>query len=78
MFRLCSDIVRKELLLTNHFAEGRSYQMMTKASLQITSSALYCSEQVQILYIRSEQVLKGSQRYIYLEIYRSPNNFCYR
>ena len=40
MFRLCSDIVRKELLLTNLLAEGRSYQMLTKASLQVTSSAL--------------------------------------
>ena len=58
MFRLCSDIVRKELLLTNHFAEGRSYQMLTKASLQVTSSALYCSDYVQILYVCSEQVLK--------------------
>ena len=58
MFRLCSDIVRKELLLTNHFAEGRSYQMMTKASLQITSSALYCSEQVQILYISPSHLPK--------------------
>lgn len=43
MFRLCSDIVRKELLLTNHFAEGRSYQMMTKAfaSGHIFSSILF-------------------------------------
>ena len=57
MFRLCSDIVRKELLLTNHFAEGRSYQMMTKASLQITSSALFRTGSDIVYKVRT-----GSQR----------------